>query len=525
MLSSSISNLALVWPRLGTRFVQRFLCVLVAFLLVLSAVSYWQDLGQWSSNHSAFLHNSPFHFGSGSRVPQDPLKEPGWLENITWVTSSPEVQLHHWLQKISDKENGTDVDWARNKTILLLGDSVVRDWIWRLCDNHLHVPKRRVSLDAKVKNEKTTGWECVVPQTQTRLINGFIYGMTNYSRYPPKSPLISREWPPGPWGFENRIPELVKQYSKYDPDMIVLNSGPWDFKFMFRRDVYENLKGIDIEAPELHEYGERLRECLRMLRDAFPNKKTVFLQVHPFSGDDIKAKWAWAKGIRGLNDNGIDFSVKEPNVTEVEPKLPHLFSRRRVSQLASTYRRIAAEEEFDDLDYWKIGEASDEGKFIRPGDAVHPADPSIAVMLDWVLEKLWRWEMQLIHLLTLLSASFATAKIGASCNAASELLNHGCDECETCYVGVGKCGRPCSAAQTALCIPDPGQCADLGEGGYKCYGLTPCVPNLKGGYTCPLGPHSEGYSCEGTIVPVDMQCALALPADSGNGTCAVSGLG
>lgn len=77
---------------------------------------------------------------------------------------------------------------------------------------------------------------------------------------------------------------------------------------MFRRDVYENLKGVDIEPNEvsalcsvpfrqlltqlqLHEYGERLRQCMRMLKDAFPKKKVVFLQMHPFGGDDVNAKY------------------------------------------------------------------------------------------------------------------------------------------------------------------------------------------------------------------------------------------
>lgn len=171
---------------------------------------------------------------------------------------------------------------------------------------------------------------------------------------------------------------------------------------MFRRDLYENRKAIEIEPQELQVYGERLRQCMRMLRNAFPKQKIAFLQLHPFSGDDLKAKWFWAKGSKG--DHGIDFSVKEPNATEVDTKLPQLFSRRRVSQLASTYRRIAAEEEFDDLDYWKIAEASEEGGFIRPGDAIHPADPSIAVMLDWLFEKLWRWETYRSVIMFLLGA-------------------------------------------------------------------------------------------------------------------------
>lgn len=138
---------------------------------------------------------------------------------------------------------------------LVLGDSVVRDWCWRFCDNHLRSPKQLVFLDENVKSEKTSGWDCVAPHTGTRIINGFIYGMTNYSRHSPpgeaRSPLLSGEWPAGPWGFEDRIPEMVKQYDIYKPDMVVLGSGAWDFKFMYRRDVYENNKAVDIEPTEV----------------------------------------------------------------------------------------------------------------------------------------------------------------------------------------------------------------------------------------------------------------------------------
>lgn len=396
MHSPTLANAAPAWLTSGGRSVKRLIALSAGFVLVLIVVFasfHSDDVSRWSENATAILRSKarlPWITGGG--VPPDATKLPGWRENITWHTSDPDVQLQHWLQRLGEGANGTDVDWARNKTILLLGDSVVRDWIWRLCDNHVGKQYRKlVSFDKSVKNEKTQGWECVVPQTQTRLINGFIFGMTNYSRY--ETSFVSREWPPGPWGFEDRIPDFVEQYAMYDPDMIVFNSGAWDFKFMFRRDLFENNRAEEIEPAELVEYGERLRECMGMLRDAFPKKKLVFLQMHPFRSDDVAARWFWAKGMKGGHDYGIDFSSKTPDTNAVEEKLPHLFTRRRVSQLASTYRRVAAEENFDDLDYWKIADATPEGTFIREGDAIHPADLPIAVMLDWLFEKLWRWEV------------------------------------------------------------------------------------------------------------------------------------
>ena len=58
----------------------------------------------------------------------------------------------------------------------------------------------------------------------------------------------------------------MEQYSRYNPDMVVFNSGAWDFKFLFRRDLYENKKHDGIEPKELEEYsdcGSKLRSEIK----------------------------------------------------------------------------------------------------------------------------------------------------------------------------------------------------------------------------------------------------------------------
>lgn len=102
-----------------------------------------------------------------------------------------------------------------------------------------------------------------------------------------------------------------------------------------------------------------------------------------------------ANHLAGGHDYGIRFDTftdDQQNLTFLQSTLPPMFTRRRVSQLASTYRRIAAEESWDSLDYWKIAIASEPGEFYPTHDSVHPAIPSIAIIMDFVLEKLWRWE-------------------------------------------------------------------------------------------------------------------------------------
>lgn len=44
-------------------------------------------------------------------------------------------------------------------------------------------------------------------------------------------------------------------------------------------------------SSQRHEYGERLRGFLGMLREAYPTKKVAFLLMHPFRANDLDAKF------------------------------------------------------------------------------------------------------------------------------------------------------------------------------------------------------------------------------------------
>lgn len=253
---------------------------------------------------------------------------------------------------------------------LLLGDSVVRDLIRAMCDAILR-EKATVHLDTTQEfSEKTRGWLCEHETYNFRMINGFVYGacrvhpaappsclvgmakiqagkvagahvagrvrarrhgeltctgMTNYSAYP--SDLVSSEWPAPPWNFEDRIPDFVKQYAPYEPEVVMVNSGAWDMKFLYRRDVSQgrvrqsgmwDMKEVSAHSTgrarardrltkgayssgskkrsgqadgQLLAYGERLRQFLRLIREAYPTQKLLWLQLHPFDTEDIIAKW------------------------------------------------------------------------------------------------------------------------------------------------------------------------------------------------------------------------------------------
>jgi hypothetical protein len=55
---------------------------------------------------------------AGLNLPLDPVAQPGWIEGDTWVSANPEAPMHNWIRRMMDKEEGPEMDWMRNKTIV-----------------------------------------------------------------------------------------------------------------------------------------------------------------------------------------------------------------------------------------------------------------------------------------------------------------------------------------------------------------------------------------------------------------------
>jgi hypothetical protein len=121
------------------------------------------------------------------------------------------------------------------------------------------IDRTQIRLDETEVNDKTMANTCTEPIYNFTVITGFQYGMVNYSQ-PRAQGVISGEWPPAPWGFEDIIPQIKRLQdrliqnngTRYQPDVIVVshlgliqlirdpliylhisfqfNSGAWDFK-------------------------------------------------------------------------------------------------------------------------------------------------------------------------------------------------------------------------------------------------------------------------------------------------------
>ena len=146
---------------------------------------------------------------------------------------------------------------------------------------------------------------------------------------------------------------------------------------MYRRDLFLKIRSDDIDPS----YGDRLRVLFRLLRIHFTRSKLIFILPQRFGTNDLVARWFWSHGFLP----SLNYSSR-PHELDV---FPPLFTPRRVAQLRATYQQVVREEEIDSLDYWKIAEVLGD-EFLRQDDAIHPANqPSIIVMTDWILEKLY----------------------------------------------------------------------------------------------------------------------------------------
>jgi len=67
-----------------------------------------------TSATQATLRYSQLAYG----LPKDPTRAPGWIEGKRWVSADPEAQIHDWVQRMSEREDSPEMDWARNKTIV-----------------------------------------------------------------------------------------------------------------------------------------------------------------------------------------------------------------------------------------------------------------------------------------------------------------------------------------------------------------------------------------------------------------------
>ncbi|MBW0512583.1 hypothetical protein O181_052298 [Austropuccinia psidii MF-1] len=212
------------------------------------------------------------------------------------------------------------VHFLRNRTILVLGDSVDRNSVIHFCQlisqpvritswknasklapfithphldsSHLAVPPHGSDLEGF--DIRGLPHVCFVEELDFVFLNGFHYGMDdqnlfNSSQHP--------DWRP-PGKFEDRIDKLIKPYLNQafvrprSPDLVIWSSGFWDLAFFGTKDeLSERDLTTQLSPQRLNWWFARAKKTLLNIKSSFPNALLVMRKIHRPGATTEQTRW------------------------------------------------------------------------------------------------------------------------------------------------------------------------------------------------------------------------------------------
>ncbi|KAL7410015.1 hypothetical protein BDY24DRAFT_401115 [Mrakia frigida] len=345
--SSSLPMFSHGRPQGGRIFRRTLLTALTVTLsLLLLSLLYYRPTSSHSYSRHAHLtssSSSPFTFTS-SRPKCDPYHLYGHLnvdplipENNRYhpfdtSCKAPELfrGMRDKLGKSSDEakkmgypgwgKKGEDVEWVRGRTVLMIGDSTVREQLVQFCDHIGQTPTilsasgtaPHTLLEKRGGRSASLPRTCYSPELDFLLVSVFHFGADEEDYWKDKDQYN----PPGL--FETRMKELILPLTK-DLDLLVpkearsvegksrrvdlveVSTGLWDLARFATIDVANKRSTItDLNAEQLHWFRGRIEKIVKSTVKAFPGVKVVWRSMHYPS--DKNAKLDWFMGWNWDND-------------------------------------------------------------------------------------------------------------------------------------------------------------------------------------------------------------------------------
>ncbi|KAI5480285.1 hypothetical protein MNV49_001244 [Pseudohyphozyma bogoriensis] len=321
-------------------------------------------------------------------------------------TSLAGCQPHDFNALLASK---TPLPFLRDKTILLLGDSVTRKMSRQSCNTTGGVwrpfPHKRSwkvvggTNDGRLDYDPL-GYECEWPEQRFRIGVGFIYGMSDFGTpdFPPareddgerratlstsRLPLFAPERSMPPYSFEERFELAERAWEAHfaePPSLVVTNFGAWDFRAMFFNDVRLNVSLPTIPSSLVTSFQERAVKAFRLLRTLWPASHHAHISLHDLRTDDEGLRGGWR--LDALKQGG----KKKPRKDRTTPLL---FTPARISQLQEAYGEVTEAEGVDVLDAKRLFAGLRPEVYLK--DHIHLSEDFGTVWLwEMVLEHLWR---------------------------------------------------------------------------------------------------------------------------------------
>lgn len=193
--------------------------------------------------------------------------------------------------------NYDKLEWLRNRTVMLIGDSIERDHVTQFCDllgqpvtiakgNHKYaVPVDFSATSASVKNdrlrrlalkglqESTLPRVCYIPEANFLLTNVYHFGLDELDYWKGLDQFH------GPGSIEERFTERVQPYLKLleqdgrqEPDIVEISSGMYDLARWAQQDMSAQRSTEDpLTDDRISWYRARTKKFMDITTDTFPN--------------------------------------------------------------------------------------------------------------------------------------------------------------------------------------------------------------------------------------------------------------
>ena len=173
----------------------------------------------------------------------------------------------------------SELNFARNRTIVFVGDSHDRGNVASFCSQHAELKTEYLMPGGHLKSS------CRLVDFNLTVASWFHYGMAEdreewYMRYEK-----------GPWSIENRLKELFLPDVENigTPDVVVLNSVFWDLRYFALHAKHYN-HSLPLQAEErsltwgeLEFHRKRIGIFVSIFRTAFPDATILFRLGQPHS--------------------------------------------------------------------------------------------------------------------------------------------------------------------------------------------------------------------------------------------------
>ncbi|CAH7666041.1 hypothetical protein BY996DRAFT_4575004 [Phakopsora pachyrhizi] len=240
------------------------------------------------------------HPSDGSMTSWIPL-ETGCLPAPNYIGMIRQAQIDLMVDGTSKKfiRDPEGLNFLRNRTILILGDSVDRNSLQHFCQ----LISRPIRLTTWGGSNQTDNLDhrglphlCRIDELDFSAVNGFHYGMDDIDLF--NDPNRHPDWH-SPGKFEDRLEELISPYlrshipgSRRKPSLVVWSSGLWDVAFFGTEDERRNSSFHSaLDRGRLDWWMSRARQTITSTRHHFPDSLLVMRMMHRVNGDSEETGW------------------------------------------------------------------------------------------------------------------------------------------------------------------------------------------------------------------------------------------